>query len=55
MRRYGFSENLLRKFEFRYILTRIAGTLHADVCILIITCLILCRMKNVSDKVSEEI
>jgi hypothetical protein len=51
MQLYGFSENLSIKFEFHYNLTGISGTLHADVCILIIiTRLILFRMRNVSDK-----
>jgi len=43
--------NLSRKFEFHYNLTKIAGTIHADIRILIIiTGLIFFRMRNVSDK-----
>jgi len=28
----GFFQTLWRKFKFRYHLTRVAGTLHEDVC-----------------------
>jgi hypothetical protein len=46
-----FFENMSRKLNFHWNLTRIAGTLHEDVCIfMIISCLILLRMRNVLDK-----
>ena len=47
-------ENLLRKFEFVWNLTRIKGALLEDIyALLIIAYWILCRMRNVSDKSRE--
>ena len=46
-----FFGNLSKKNKFHYILARITGTLHEDLCILIIILWsILLRMRNVSDK-----
>jgi hypothetical protein len=51
----GFLENLTRKFKFHQNLTRIAGTLHEELCtFMIISRLILLRMRNVSDKSCRE-
>ena len=50
-----FFENLLRKFNFRWNLTRITGTLHNDQHkFLIIPCSVLLRMRNVSGKSFRE-
>jgi len=49
-------ENLLRKFKFHKNRTRIMGALHADkYTFLIISCSVLLRMRNVSDKIVEKI
>jgi hypothetical protein len=50
-----FFENLLKKFKFDYNLTRITGTLHEDICIFMISCWMLLRMRNISDKSCREI
>jgi len=44
----GFFENLSRKFNFHYYLTRITDTLHEDVCKCISTGIFL-GIKNLSD------
>jgi hypothetical protein len=49
-----FFENLLKKFKFDYNLTRIMGTLHEDICIFMISCRMLLRKRNVSDKSCRE-
>ena len=50
-----FFENLLRKFNFRWNLTRITGTLHNDQHkFLIIPCSVLLGMRNVSGKSCRE-
>jgi len=50
-----FSENLLRKYKFRFNMTRMTDTLHEDHKIfLIISRSVLLTMGNVSDKIVEE-
>jgi hypothetical protein len=50
-----FFQNLSRKFKFRYNLTRMANTLHEDICtFIIITFLILVRMWNFPWKMLQE-
>jgi endoglucanase Acf2 len=50
-----FFESLSRKFEFRWTLTWMTGTLHEDqYTFLIISHSFLLRMKNVSDKSCKE-
>jgi hypothetical protein len=50
-----FFENLLRKFNLNENLTRILGTLHEDLCtFMIISCWIVLRMRNISDKNCRE-
>jgi hypothetical protein len=49
-----FFENLSKKFKFDYNLTRLMGTLHEDKCIFMISCWMLLRMRNVSDKSCRE-
>jgi len=40
-----------RKFQFDYNLIRITGTIHEDIhAFIIISCSVLLRMRNVSDK-----
>jgi hypothetical protein len=47
-----FFENLSRKFNSRYILTRLARTLHEDLCTFtIISRWIILRVRNFSDKI----
>jgi len=49
-------EKLPRKFKFHQYLTVIRGTLHEDHCtFFIVSRSVLHRMRNVSDKVAEEI
>jgi len=51
-----FFKNLFRKFKFDYNPTKIAGTLHEDLRIIMISSRgILLRVRNVSDKVFREI
>jgi hypothetical protein len=49
-----FFENLLRKFKFHSIKTRIMGTLHEDLYTFVISCSVLLRMRNVSDESCRE-
>jgi len=50
-----FFENLWRKLEFHWNLTKITNTLHEDVCtFMIISSSLLLRMRNVSDKSCRE-
>jgi hypothetical protein len=49
-----FFEKLSRKFEFHYILTRIAWILQEVVCKFVISCSILVTMRNFSDKICRE-
>jgi len=51
-----FFENLFRKFKFHYHLTRITGNLYKDQYkSMAISCLVLRRMKNVSNRIAEKI
>ena len=51
----GFLENLPRKIKFHSNMTRIAGTLHEDLCTFrIISRWILLGMRNVSDNICRE-
>ena len=53
---WEFFENLSRKFTLHYNLKRITGTLHEDLyTFMIISRSILLRMRNVLDKLVEEI
>ena len=48
-------DNLSRKTEFRWNITRVEGTLHEDQCtFLTISHPVLLRMKNVSDRLCRE-
>jgi hypothetical protein len=49
-----FLENLPRKFKSHYNLTRIGGTLHKDLCTIMICRSILLRMGNVSYQACRE-
>jgi hypothetical protein len=52
----NFFLNILEKFKFHYILTRITGTLHEDVCtVLNITRPFLLGRRNISDRFVEKI
>jgi hypothetical protein len=51
---WRFFENLSRKSKFHQTLTRIMDTLHANLCIFIISRSVLLRMRNVSDKSCTE-
>jgi hypothetical protein len=53
---YFFFENFSRKFKFRYILTRMASSLHDDLCTFtIMSRWILLRARTVSDRTVEQI
>jgi hypothetical protein len=50
-----FFENMLRKLNFYWPLTRITGTLHEDLCtFIVISRSILLSMRNLSDKICRE-
>jgi len=52
---WGFFENRARQFKFHQNMTTITGILHEDVCtFMIISCWILLRMGNISDKSYRE-
>jgi len=51
-----FFGNLSRKFKFYFNMRRIESALHRDLCtFIIISRYILLRMRNISDKILEEI